>query len=192
VDGDREQEGTVVPTTRYMECKCLPDSHVPPNPFCEVHGRPSIAAPSGQGVGEDYRSALVTVMAHTGRCGMDGHTHDLSLANGLLDSIARIVNAALATPPAPQEDTRDAKLWRWFRDRAWVGTTEDSEIFLSTLVGEPADVECLTDAERELFENDSPDAKDMSSLCQRIAEWHADVPAALPSNPSGEEKYDAT
>ena len=184
VDGDREQEGTVVPTTRYMECKCLPDSHVPPNPFCEVHGRPSIAAPSGQGVGEDYRSALVTVMAHTGRCGMDGHTHDLSLANGLLDSIARIVNAALATPPAPQEDTRDAKLWRWFRDRAWVGTTEDSEIFLSTLVGEPADVECLTDAERELFENDSPDAKDMSSLCQRIAEWHADVPAALPSNPS--------
>ena len=189
VDGDREQEGTVVPTTRYMECKCLPDSHVPPNPFCEVHGRPSIAAPSGQGVGEDYRSALVTVMAHTGRCGMDGHTHDLSLANGLLDSIARIVNAALSTPPAeaPQEDTRDAKLWRWFRDRAWVGTNEDGEIDLAIGIGEPEELACLTAAERETFTNDSPDREDMPSLCQRIAEERADVPAALPAPRPREE-----
>jgi hypothetical protein len=48
--------------------------------------------------GEDtrrYRYALVRIMAHTGRAGIDGHTRDLALANGLLDSIARIAREAL-------------------------------------------------------------------------------------------------
>jgi len=94
--------------------------------------------------------------------------------------------AALSSAPQERgdvsEDVRDAALWRWFRDRACVGTTEDNEVYLSALVGEPADVECFTDAERELFENDSPDPSDWSSLCQRIAEWHSDV-AALRSSP---------
>ncbi len=52
----------------------------------------------GVPAGEDtrrYRYALVRIMAHTGRAGIDGHTRDLALANGLLDSIARIAREAL-------------------------------------------------------------------------------------------------
>ena len=102
----------------------------------------------------------------------------------------RFLAAALPAPAVPvatEPVARDAELWRWFRERAWVGTTEDGEVCMSALCGEPADVECFTDAERELFENDSPDVKDMPSLCQRIAEWHSDVPAALPAPRPREE-----
>lgn len=59
----------------------------------EIRSLRSVAVPTNE---PDYRDALVKVMAHTGRTGADGHTHDLTLANGLLDSIARIANAALS------------------------------------------------------------------------------------------------
>lgn len=116
VDGDREQEGTVVPTTRYMECKCLPDSHVPPNPFCEVHGRPSIAAPSGQGVGEAVEW-IDEELATLGKSKAEGLADEWAardmtwqMENNRARHALLVARAALATPPAaPQEDTRDGE-----------------------------------------------------------------------------------
>ena len=91
------------------------------------------------------------------------------------DAIAAASASVPAVPVATAPVKRDAELWRWFRERVFVSTTEDGEIYLSVLVGEPADVGCLTLREQEMFENDSPDPKDMSALCQRIAEWHSGV-----------------
>ena len=100
------------------------------------------------------------------------HEDVLGMEDGPTDGEAITVNLS-ATPMSAGDEARDAQLWRWFRNHAWVGTDEDGEINLAIGVGEPEEVECLTDAERERFTNDAPDRKDMPSLCQRIAECRA-------------------
>ena len=89
----------------------------------------------------------------------------------------------LATPPAaPHSDTRDAERWRYFRERAWVGTDEDGEVCAGVSFGISEEADGLTDAERATLANNTfSDDHDTADVCDRL------VDAALPSNPSGEQ-----
>ena len=153
--------------------------------------RPLYATPPA--APQDTRSGDLTWEEHHERVGAATATLRAELADARRqrDLILNAASDVAAFQPpahivltAPQEDTRDAERWRYFRERAWVGTDEDGEVCAGVSFGISEEADGLTDAERATLANNTfSDDHDTADVCDRL------VDAALPSNPSGEDGH---
>jgi hypothetical protein len=97
----------------------------------------------------------------------------------------------VTTPERERTDTEDARRWRYVKDRVFVGTGEDDEVYASLIFGQREDVGGLADSERRRMGEDSLDISDMGSVFESLIDAALSAtPPVAPSDPKPTEEAD--